>query len=57
MRRKAGKRPREFLTPGADDPGDAQNLAGVQFEIDVAVLVGEAEPGRFHDDRVPEWSL
>ena len=35
MRRKAGERARQLLAPGADDAGNAQNLAGVQLEADV----------------------
>ena len=44
VRREAGERARQLLAAGADHAGDAENLAGVELEIDVPVGAGERQP-------------
>ena len=42
VREEARERAGQLLAAGADDAGDAEDLAGVQREVDVAVGAGEA---------------
>ena len=44
VRGEAGQGPAELLAARADHPGDAQDLAGMQLEADVAVGAAQAQP-------------
>ena len=52
VRREAGERAGQLLAAGADDAGNAQDLAGMQLEVDVAVGAREAKPSRLDEHLV-----